>query len=157
MLACAVTTAAVSNGDAVRGFAGSSVAPGVYFRDIFPRYGWAVGDLSADWMLSTGLCRIFARLVRGSLWDCRQSVVKAAGARRRYLLIVGDCAHTQPGFSHLTKSKTDLDRIVQELMDGDLSKAQRIKRLRELAKSGDDVPEELMDQALRKLMERITD
>jgi len=42
-------------------------------------------------------------------------------------------------------------------MDGDLSKAQRIKRLRELAKSGDDVPEELMDQALRKLMERITD
>ena len=42
-------------------------------------------------------------------------------------------------------------------MDGDLSKAQRMKRLRELAKSGDDVPEELMDQALRKLMERITD
>ena len=42
-------------------------------------------------------------------------------------------------------------------MDGDLSKAQRIKRLRELAKSGDDVPEELMDQALRKLMERVTD
>ena len=57
----------------------------------------------------------------------------------------------------MTKSKTDLDRIVQELLDGDLSKAQRIKRLRELAKSGDDVPEELMDQALRKLMERITD
>ena len=70
---------------------------------------------------------------------------------------VGDCAHTHPGFSNLTKSKTDLDRIVQELLDGDLSKAQRIKRLRELAKSGDDVPEELMDQALRKLMERITD
>lgn len=70
---------------------------------------------------------------------------------------VGDCAHTHPGTSHLTKSKTDLDRIVQELLDGDLSKAQRIKRLRELAKSGDDVPEELMDQALRKLMERITD
>jgi hypothetical protein len=57
----------------------------------------------------------------------------------------------------LTKSKTDLDRIVQELLDGELSKAQRIKRLRELAKSGDDVPEGLMDEALRKLMERITE
>lgn len=42
-------------------------------------------------------------------------------------------------------------------MDGDLTKAQRIKRLRELAKSSDDVPEELMDEALRKLMERITE
>lgn len=42
-------------------------------------------------------------------------------------------------------------------MDGDLTKAQRIKRLRDLAKSGDDVPEQLMDEALRKLMERITE
>jgi DNA-binding ferritin-like protein len=66
-------------------------------------------------------------------------------------------AHTHPGSTNLTKSKIDLDRIVQELMDGELSKAQRIKRLRELAKSGDEVPEELMDEALRKLMERITE
>ena len=58
---------------------------------------------------------------------------------------------------NLTKSKTDIDRIVQELMEGDLTKAQRIKRLRDLAKSGDDVPEQLMDEALRKLMERITE
>ncbi len=64
---------------------------------------------------------------------------------------------THPGSFNLTKSKTDIDRIVQELMDGDLTKAQRIKRLRELAKSGDDVPEELMNEALRKLMERITE
>jgi len=42
-------------------------------------------------------------------------------------------------------------------MDGDLSKAQRIKCLRELAKSGDDLPDELMNEALRKLMERITE
>ena len=42
-------------------------------------------------------------------------------------------------------------------MDGELSKAQRIKRLRELATSGDEVPEELIDEALRKLMERITE
>jgi len=65
--------------------------------------------------------------------------------------------YTHPGSNNLTTSKPDIDRIVQELMDGDLSKAQRLKRLRELAESGDDVPEELMDQALRKLMERITE
>jgi len=50
-----------------------------------------------------------------------------------------------------------VDRIVAELMDGSLTKAERIRRLRELAMSGDDVPDELMDQALRKLMERITE
>jgi hypothetical protein len=50
-----------------------------------------------------------------------------------------------------------VERIVEELMDGSLSKAERIRRLRELAMSGDDVPDELMDQALRKLMERITE
>lgn len=65
--------------------------------------------------------------------------------------------NTHPGSNNLTTSKPDIDRIVQELMDGELSKAQRIKRLRELAASGDDVPDELMDQALRKLMERITE
>jgi hypothetical protein len=42
-------------------------------------------------------------------------------------------------------------------MESDLSKTERIKRLRDLARSGEDVPDELMDQALRKLMERITE
>ena len=51
----------------------------------------------------------------------------------------------------------DVERIVEELMDRGLTKAERIKRLRELARSEADVPDELMDQALRKLMERITE
>lgn len=42
-------------------------------------------------------------------------------------------------------------------MDGSLTKVERIQRLRDLARSGEDVPDELMDQALRKLMERITE
>ena len=42
-------------------------------------------------------------------------------------------------------------------MDRSLTKAERIQRLRALANSKDDVPDELMDQALRKLMERITE
>lgn len=32
-----------------------------------------------------------------------------------------------------------------------------MKLLRELVHSGQDVPDELMDQAVRKLMERLTD
>jgi hypothetical protein len=50
-----------------------------------------------------------------------------------------------------------IEQIVEELMERGLSKAQRMQRLRELAKSGEDVPDELMDQALRKLMERLTE
>ena len=57
----------------------------------------------------------------------------------------------------MKESNADVDRIVQELMDRDLTRAQRIECLRQLAKSGDDVPDELMDEALRRLMERITE
>jgi len=51
----------------------------------------------------------------------------------------------------------DVARIVAELMEHRSTKAERMQLLRELAKSGEDVPDELMDQALRKLMERITE
>jgi len=57
----------------------------------------------------------------------------------------------------LTKSDADVDRIVQQLMQRDLTKAQRLVFLRELVRSGKDLPDELMDEALRKLMERIND
>jgi hypothetical protein len=50
-----------------------------------------------------------------------------------------------------------VERIVEELMDRSLSKPERMQRLRELAKSGDDVPDGLMEEALRKLMERLTE
>lgn len=42
-------------------------------------------------------------------------------------------------------------------MDRQLTKAERIERLRELVRSGEDVPDELLDAALRKLMERLTE
>ncbi|MBL8754790.1 MAG: hypothetical protein JNK15_15910 [Planctomycetes bacterium] len=50
-----------------------------------------------------------------------------------------------------------VERIVEELMERGLSKAQRMQRLRELVQSEEDVPDELMDQAVRKLMERLTE
>lgn len=50
-----------------------------------------------------------------------------------------------------------VERLVQELMGRQLSKAERMQRLRELVQSGEDVPDELLDQALRRLMESLTD
>jgi uncharacterized protein Yka (UPF0111/DUF47 family) len=50
-----------------------------------------------------------------------------------------------------------VERIVEELMERGLSKAQRMQRLRELVQSEEDVPDDLMDQAVRRLMERLTE
>jgi polyhydroxyalkanoate synthesis regulator phasin len=70
----------------------------------------------------------------------------------------GNRAHYASGSSIVPKRTSEaVERIVEELMDGELSKAERIQRLRDLARSGENVPDELMDKALRKLMERITD
>jgi uncharacterized protein Yka (UPF0111/DUF47 family) len=70
----------------------------------------------------------------------------------------GQPLRTATGFSNVRKQTPEtIERIVEELMDSGLTKAQRVQRLRELAKSGEDVPDELMDQALRKLMERLTE
>ena len=57
----------------------------------------------------------------------------------------------------MSKQAEAIDRIVQELLGRRLSKQERMQRLRQLVRSGEDVPEELMDQAVRRLMERLTD
>ncbi|GAB4144314.1 MAG: hypothetical protein Fur0037_12060 [Planctomycetota bacterium] len=50
-----------------------------------------------------------------------------------------------------------VERIVEELMDRKLTKAERMQRLRELVRSGEKVPDDLLDAALRRLMERLAD
>lgn len=88
------------------------------------------------------------RKVRQDISHCSPIADCAAGNRGTYA----------PGFSIVPKRTSEaVERIVEELMDGELSKAERIQRLRDLARSGENVPDELMDKALRKLMERITD
>ncbi|MEC9047152.1 MAG: hypothetical protein VYA51_04005 [Planctomycetota bacterium] len=57
----------------------------------------------------------------------------------------------------MTKSSSDFDRIIEQLMQTDLSKAERVRYLRELVRSGDDIAEEQMFDALRKLMDRDDD
>lgn len=54
-------------------------------------------------------------------------------------------------------SSETVERLVQELMDRQMPKADRMRLLRELVQSGEDIPDELLDRALRRLMERLTD
>ena len=50
-----------------------------------------------------------------------------------------------------------VDRIVQELIDGDLTKEQRLALLRELVRRGEELPDDMLDSALQKLVERLTE
>ncbi len=56
----------------------------------------------------------------------------------------------------MASEETELDQIVQELLTGSLSKAERVARLRELVRRQEDVPDELFEAALQKLMERLS-
>jgi hypothetical protein len=96
---------------------------------------------------------------RGRGGAAGQARIKRRPGVRRYRIVHGrPCAAHAPWFSIVPKhSPAAIERIVEELMDRGLSKTERMQRLRELAKSGEDVPDELMDQALRKLMERLTE
>ena len=49
-----------------------------------------------------------------------------------------------------------VDQIVEDLLEKSLTKSERIHLLRELVREGDDVPEELLNAALRRLMERLS-
>lgn len=54
----------------------------------------------------------------------------------------------------MTKSTGNFDRLIEQLMQTDLTKAERVRYLRELVRSGNDLPEEQVLDALRKLMDR---
>ena len=57
----------------------------------------------------------------------------------------------------MTAADSRVDRIVQQLLDEPLTKAERMKLLRELVEKGEDLPDEMLTQALQKLMERLTE
>jgi hypothetical protein len=50
-----------------------------------------------------------------------------------------------------------VEQVVQELMNRNVPKPERMRLLRELVRSGEEVPDELLEKALRRLMERLTD
>ncbi len=50
-----------------------------------------------------------------------------------------------------------LDQIVNDLLAKGGTKQERMRLLRELVQRGEELPDELLDSALQKLMEQIAD
>ena len=53
--------------------------------------------------------------------------------------------------------ESQVDRIVQELLEEGGTKAERMKLFRELVKRGETLSEEMLNSALQKLMERLAE
>ncbi len=53
--------------------------------------------------------------------------------------------------------ESQVDRIVQELLEKGGTKAVRMKLFRELVKRGETLPEETLNSALQKLMDRLAE
>ncbi len=49
-----------------------------------------------------------------------------------------------------------VEQIVRELLEGDLTKEQRLRLLRDLVRRGEELPDDMLDSALQKLMDRLT-
>ena len=54
-------------------------------------------------------------------------------------------------------TESRVEQIVQELMEKPLSKEERIALLRELVRKEKQAPDELLDAALTKLLDRLAD
>lgn len=50
-----------------------------------------------------------------------------------------------------------VEQIVRELLEGDLTKEQRVKLLRDLVRRGEELPDDMLDSALQRLMDRLTE
>lgn len=54
-------------------------------------------------------------------------------------------------------SNPEIDAIVDELLLRRLSKPERIKLIKELIRRGEELPDEVLDFALKRMMERLLD
>ena len=57
----------------------------------------------------------------------------------------------------MASEEPTVDQIVRDLLEGTLTKAERMERFRELVRRGEDVPDELLDVALQRLMDRLAE
>lgn len=50
-----------------------------------------------------------------------------------------------------------VEQIVRELLERDLTREQRMKLLKDLVRRGEELPDEMLDSALQRLMDRLTE
>ncbi|MEZ5988601.1 MAG: hypothetical protein R3F30_05670 [Planctomycetota bacterium] len=53
--------------------------------------------------------------------------------------------------------RKQVDELVDRLIDTSQPKAERIRLLKELIARGEDLPEEILEEGLKRLMERLLD
>ena len=54
-----------------------------------------------------------------------------------------------------TQSSRDLDSIIEDLMNLRLPKSERILLMKELIARGEELPDEVLEEGLKRLMERL--
>ena len=57
----------------------------------------------------------------------------------------------------MTGDESRVDQIVRDLLERGGSKQERMALLRELVERGEDLPEEMLESALQKLMQRLAE
>jgi hypothetical protein len=57
----------------------------------------------------------------------------------------------------MASQQPTVDQIVQDLLTRGGTKAERMKLFRELVERGEDLPDEMLNTALQKLMERLAE
>ncbi len=57
----------------------------------------------------------------------------------------------------MASEEPTVDQIVKELLEESLTKAERMQRFKELVRRGADVPDQMLDLALKRLMERLAE
>ncbi len=57
----------------------------------------------------------------------------------------------------MASEEPTVDQIVKELLEGTLTKTERMQRFKELVRRGAEVPDQMLDLALKRLMERLAE
>jgi len=72
---------------------------------------------------------------------------------------MGDSLPPRPRLLNHTMAGEDpkVEQIVRELLEGDLTREQRVKLLRDLVRRGEELPDDMLDSALQRLMDRLTE
>ena len=53
------------------------------------------------------------------------------------------------------RTRRDLDSIIEDLMDLSLPKSERILLMKELIARGEELPDEVLEEGLKRLMEKL--
>ena len=89
--------------------------------------------------------------------DLPKDPIQRDGNRFAWAVRRPDVLSNWTGQQSMASQPPTVDQIVQELLDRGGTKVERMKLFRELVRRGEDLPDELLNSALQKLMERLAE